>query len=99
MHQYLEQLTIQDIALLFVDIDDEEMIKVFRLLPKDDAAEVFSYLEPDLQEKLINSFTDKELKQVVDELYMDDTVDLIEEMPSNVVKRILKGVPKKEMNY
>ena len=51
LHQYLEQLTIQDIALLFVDIDDEEMIKV--------AAEVFSYLEPDLQEKLINSFTDK----------------------------------------
>ena len=96
LQQYLEQLTIQDIALLFEDIDDEEMIKVFRLLPKDDAAEVFSYIEPDLQEKLINSFTDKELKQVVDDLYMDDTVDLIEEMPSNVVKRILKGVPKKE---
>ncbi len=96
LHTYLEQLTEQDIALLFEDIDDEKMIKVFRLLPKDEAAEVFSYMEPDLQEELINSFTDKELKQVVDELYMDDTVDLIEEMPSNVVKRILKGVPKKE---
>lgn len=96
LHQYLEQLTTQDIALLFEDIDDEEMIKVFRLLQKDEAAEVFSYIDPDLQEKLINSFTDKELKQIVDDLYMDDTVDLIEEMPSNVVKRILKGVPKKE---
>ena len=96
LQQYLEQLTVQDIALLFEDIDEEDIIRVFRLLPKDDAAEVFSYLEPDLQERLINSFTDKELKQVVDDLYMDDTVDLIEEMPSNVVKRILKGVPKKE---
>ena len=96
LHKYLEQLAEQDIALLFEDIDDEKMIKVFRLLPKDEAAEVFSYMDSDLQEKLINSFTDKELKQVVDELYMDDTVDLIEEMPSNVVKRILKGVPQKE---
>lgn len=96
LHQYLEQLTTQDIALLFEDIDDEDMIKVFRLLPKDEAADVFSYIEPDLQEKLIYSFTDKELKQVVDELYMDDTVDLIEEMPSNVVKRILRNVPRKD---
>lgn len=96
LHKYIEQLTIQDIALLFEDINDEDMIKVFRLLPKDEAADVFSYIEPDLQEKLIYSFTDKELKQVVEELYMDDTVDLIEEMPSNVVKRILKNVPKKE---
>ena len=96
LQQYLEQLSVQDIALLFEDVEEEDIIRVFRLLPKDDAAEVFSYIEPDLQEKLINSFTDKELKQVVDDLYMDDTVDLIEEMPSNVVKRILKGVPKKE---
>lgn len=96
LHKYIEQLTTQDIALLFEDIDDEDMIKVFRLLPKDEAADVFSYIDSDLQEKLIYSFTDKELKQVVDELYMDDTVDLIEEMPSNVVKRILRNVPKKE---
>ena len=96
LQQYIEQLTIQDLALLFEDINDEDMIKVFRLLPKDEAADVFSYIDPDLQEKLIYSFTDKELKQVIDELYMDDTVDLIEEMPSNVVKRILKHVPKKE---
>lgn len=96
LQQYIEQLTIPDLALLFEDIDDEEMIKVFRLLPKDEAADVFSYMDSDLQEKLINSFTDRELKQIVTELYMDDTVDLIEEMPSNVVKRILKTVTKKD---
>ena len=96
LQQYIEQLAIQDLALLFEEIDDEEKIRVFRLLPKDDAADVFSYMEPDLQEQLINSFTDTELKQIVDELYMDDTVDLIEEMPSNVVKRILKSVSKKD---
>lgn len=96
LHKYIEQLRTQDLALLFEDIADEDMIKVFRLLPKDEAAEVFSYIDSDLQEKLIYSFTDKELKQVVDELYMDDTVDLIEEMPSNVVKRILKGVNQKD---
>lgn len=96
LQQYIEQLAIQDLALLFEEIDDEEKIRVFRLLPKDDAADVFSYMEPDLQEQLINSFTDTELKQIVDELYMDDTVDLIEEMPSNVVKRILKSVTQKD---
>lgn len=94
MHEYVEKLTTQDLALLFEEISKEDMIRVFRLLPKDEAADVFSYMEPDLQEELINLFTDKELKQVLDELYMDDTVDLIEEMPSNVVKRILKGVNK-----
>ncbi len=94
LHEYVEKLTTQDLALLFEEISKEDMIRVFRLLPKDEAADVFSYMEPDLQEELINLFTDKELKQVLDELYMDDTVDLIEEMPSNVVKRILKGVNK-----
>ena len=56
LQQYIEQLTIQDLALLFEDINDEDMIKVFRLLPKDEAADVFSYIDPDLQEKLIYSF-------------------------------------------
>ena len=96
LHKYIEQLNTQDIAMMFEDINDEDMIKVFRLLPKSEAADVFSYIDPDLQEELINSFTDKELKQVVDDLYMDDTVDLIEEMPSNVVKRILKNVRKRD---
>ena len=98
LYQYMEQTNNQDISLLFEELSEEDMVLLFRLLPKDEAADVFSYMEPDLQEKLINCLTDKELKLVVDELFMDDTVDLIEEMPSNVVKRILKTVNKEDRN-
>ena len=94
LYQYLEKISEQDTSILFEELSSEDMVRLFRLLPKTEAADVFSYMEPDLQEKLINNLTDKELKQVVDELFMDDTVDLIEEMPSNVVKRILRNVNK-----
>ncbi len=96
LHDYIDKLNSQDISIMFEELSKEDMILVFRLLSKDEAAEVFSYMEPDLQEDLINLLTDKELKNIVDELYMDDTVDLIEEMPSNVVKRILNGVNQKD---
>ena len=96
LSKYMEQLNNQDISLLFEELSKEDMLRLFRVLPKDEAAEVFSYMESDLQEKLINCLTDKELKLVIDELFMDDTVDLIEEMPSNVVKRILKTVNKED---
>ena len=96
LYQYMEKVNNQDISLLFEELSEEDMVLLFRLLPKDEAADVFSYMEPDLQEKLINCLSDKELKTVVDELFMDDTVDLIEEMPSNVVKRILKTVNKED---
>ena len=68
----------------------EQELLVFRLLPKALAAEVFSYLEED-QEKLIGALSDKELREVLDELYMDDTVDLIEDLPANLVSRILRN--------
>ena len=96
LNKYMEQINNQDIPLLFEELSAEDMVRLFRLLPKDEAADVFSYMEPDLQEELINCLTDKELKVVLDELFMDDTVDLIEEMPSNVVKRILKSVNKED---
>ena len=96
LYKYLEKISEQDTSILFEELSSEDMVRLFRLLPKAEAADVFSYMEPDLQEKLINNLTDKELKQVVDELFMDDTVDLIEEMPSNVVKRILKNVNKED---
>lgn len=96
LHDYIDKLNSQDISIMFEELSKEDMILVFRLLSKDEAAEVFSYMESDLQEDLINLLTDKELKNIVDELYMDDTVDLIEEMPSNVVKRILNGVNQKD---
>lgn len=70
----------------------EQEILVFRLLPKDTAAEVFTYLEnTEDQEKLIGALSDRELREVLDELYLDDTVDIIEDMPANVVSRILRN--------
>lgn len=93
LREYLKQVNSADFPSLFEELDDKEkMILIYRILPKEKAADVFAELDPDIQEDLINCFTDKELKNVISELFMDDTVDLIEEMPSNVVKRILKNV-------
>ncbi len=80
-----------DIALFMEELDDEELVIAFRITPKDLAADTFVEMESDCQEKLIHSFTDKELKEVMDEIYVDDAVDIIEEMPANVVKRILRA--------
>ena len=79
-----------DIALLFEDMPVEKLPVLFRLLPKEQAAETFVEMESDVQEMLIHGFSDAELKEVVDELYVDDAVDIVEEMPANVVKRILR---------
>ena len=79
-----------DIAELFYDVEEEKIPLLFRLLPKELAAETFVEMEPEAQELLIRSFSDNELKEIVDELYVDDAADLVEEMPANVVKRILK---------
>ena len=79
-----------DIAGLFIDLEDKKIPLLFRLLPKELAAETFIEMETDAQELLIRSFSDNELKEIVDELYADDAADLVEEMPANVVKRILK---------
>ncbi len=80
-----------DIQELFEELTETQVIVVFRLLPKELAAEVFVEMDSDHQEILINNFSDKELKAVLDELFADDTVDIIEEMPANVVKRILNN--------
>lgn len=79
-----------DIAALFEDLEQEKLPLLFRLLPKELAAETFVEMEPDAQELLIRGFSDNELKDVIDELYVDDAVDIVEEMPANVVKRILR---------
>jgi len=79
-----------DIALVLEDMPEQKLPLLFRLLPKEIAADAFVEMDGDLQELLIQSFTDKELKAIVDELYLDDAVDLVEEMPANMVKRILK---------
>ena len=80
-----------DIAALFTDLEEKQIPLMFRLLPKEQAAETFVEMEPDEQELLIRGFSDNELKEVLDELYVDDAADIVEEMPANVVKRILKA--------
>ena len=86
-----------DISEILDELEDKEsVIIVFRLLTKEKAGETFSHMESDMREKLIQDLTDAELKNVLDELFMDDTVDLIEEMPSNVVTRILRNVDKND---
>ena len=79
-----------DIAGLFVGLEDNQIPLMYRLLPKEMAAETFVEMDPDAQELLIKGFSDNELKEVLDELYVDDAADIVEEMPANVVKRILK---------
>lgn len=94
LREYLENVNSADFPSMFEEIEAEQILLIYRLLSKEQAAEVFAELDSDVQEQLINAFTDKELKNVIDELFMDDTVDLIEEMPANVVKRILKNINK-----
>ena len=79
-----------DVAGIFDALDEKRIPLLFRLLPKELAAETFVEMESEAQELLIRGFSDNELKEVLDELYVDDAVDLVEEMPANVVKRILR---------
>ena len=98
LKKILNELNSADIPGILEEFDKEDVIRIFRLLSKEQAGEAFSYMESDMREKLLEDLTDRELKSVIDELFMDDTVDLIEEMPSNVVKRILKLVNKEDRN-
>ena len=90
LRRELEELNPIDIAPFFDDLEGERRALLFRFLPKEFAAEVFIELDADMQEALIKGFSDSELKEVIDDLYLDDAVDIIEEMPANVVKRILR---------
>lgn len=80
-----------DIATFLTELDEERKVAVFRLLPKDLASDVFACLEVDQQQVIINSITDKELGAIIDDLYVDDAVDMLEELPANVVRRVLKN--------
>ena len=87
----MNQMNPTDIASIFDEADKKDVPVLFRLLPKELAAQTFAYLDSDQQEQLILAFSDKEIRDMVDELFLDDTVDIIEEMPANVVSRILKN--------
>ena len=78
-----------DLAEIMQEFNQKQIVMVFRLLAKEEAAETFSYMESDLREMLINGLTDSELEEIMEEMYLDDTVDVLEEMPANVVDRLL----------
>ena len=87
----LSELNPVDIAELLSDVSHENTIRLFRLLDKDMAADVFSYMDTDSQQQLIEAMTDKEIREVLDDMFLDDTVDLMGEMPANIVSRLLKN--------
>ncbi len=89
LREFLQSINSADFPSIIENVNEDKIIIIYRLLSKEKAAEVFVELNHDDQEKLINCLTDTEIKNVMNEIYMDDAVDLIEEMPSNVVKRIL----------
>ena len=89
LRQYLTEQNEADIAGLMEELEGEDMLKVFRILPKDLAADVFSYLEVDSQQTIITSLSDKEAGTVIDNLMADDAADFLEEMPANIVRKLL----------
>jgi len=90
LRDLLATMNPSDVAGIFAGLEERQIPLLFRLLPKELAAESFVEMEPDAQELLIRSFSDNELKEIVDELYVDDAAELVEEMPANVVGRILR---------
>lgn len=85
----LDTMNSVDIAALLPEFEEKQLVLLFRLIPKESAALVFTYLEPEEEQVLVEAFTDKELKTIMDDMFIDDTVDIIEEMPANVVERML----------
>lgn len=93
---YFKDTNPVDIAKTMNSLKDEELIIMFRLLPKDTSVEVFSHLDNDIQKEIIESIKDDEVKHIIDKLFLDDTVDFIEELPASIVKKVLKNTsPKK----
>lgn len=92
LRQYLVELNDADIAAVIEEAEAEEMLKIFRILPKDLAADVFSYLDVDNQQMIITSMSMKEAAGIIDNLMADDAVDMLEEMPANIVKKLLANV-------
>ncbi|WP_026517543.1 magnesium transporter [Butyrivibrio sp. MC2021] len=89
LRQTISEMNTADIAAAMGEMENEESLKMFRILPKDMAADVFAYLELDAQQYIIRSLSDREASNIIDNLMADDATDLLEEMPANVVKRIL----------
>ena len=87
----LKEQNAADIGALLLDAEPEDVLRIYRLLPKELAAESFVEMSTEVQEYLVNAFTNRELSELLDEMFVDDTVDVIEEMPAGLVKKILKN--------
>ena len=92
LRQSLAELNEADVAALLEELNEDQLLRVFRILPKDLAADVFSYMEPENQQTVIAALSDRETANIIDNLMADDATDLLEEMPANVVKKILANV-------
>ena len=98
LQRRMEELNEFDVAEFLSEIDDNRMPMVFRLLSKETAADVFAHFEAPEQERIINAITDSELAGIMDELNVDDAVDIVEEMPANVVKRVMRAATPQTRN-
>lgn len=96
LSEYLQEINAVDIAATMTELSDRDLVLLFRILSKDLSAEVFSYLNKELQQRIIESINDREVTQIVDKLFLDDTVDFIEEMPAYVVKKVLRNTSSKK---
>lgn len=94
----LLMLNVVDIAQFMEELDGQNMLTVFRILPKDISAEVFAYMEPEQQEQLIGLIGDSEIRALIDEMFLDDAVDTLEELPASVVKRVLQNTSTETRN-
>lgn len=92
----LDVMNAVDVASLLSDLEDKELALAFRLISKNEAAEVFANMNNSMQSYLVEIFSEKELRELLDDLYMDDTVDMLEDLPANLVTRILNTVSKQE---
>ena len=99
LKKFLEEANFSDVSEVLNELPKEQAAIVFRLLNKDDSAEVFSRLEPDMQEDLINAMSDQELSGIMNDLFLDDAADLVSEMPSDIVKRLLKNTNADNRKY
>ena len=98
LQRRMEELNEFDVAEFLSEIDDNRMPMVFRLLSKETAADVFANFDPPEQERIINAITDSELAGIIDELYVDDAVDVVEELPANVVRRVMRAATPQTRN-
>ena len=95
LQKEIVNMNVVDIALLLEELDKQKLLVILRILPKQIAAGVFSHISNDLQRYIIESISDEEIKYILDDLFLDDKVDFLEEMPSNIVKKVLKNSDEK----